>query len=120
MILFVSGATTTTRRYRDKVNLGELIVPGARNHPDTLMLEHGRWAMDNGAYSEDGFDAGLFVTMLEAFHGRRGCRFVSAPDRVADAHQTLRQWPFWSAVIRGVGFVPALVAQDGMTPDDIP
>src|SRR5215471_7148533 len=114
MILFVSGATRTAKRFR----VGELIVPGAGNSPDLLKLEPGRWAMDNGAYS--GFDAAAFVRMLERFYGRLGCRFVTAPDAVADAHQTLAQWPFWSKLIRGVGFVPALVAQDGMTVEDVP
>jgi hypothetical protein len=114
VILFVSGATATAKRYP----VGELIVPGAGNHPDSLKLQIGRWAMDNGAYS--GFEAGAFVRMLERFHGRKGCRFVTAPDVVADAHQTLLQWPFWSKLIRGVGFVPALVGQDGMTIADLP
>jgi hypothetical protein len=115
MILFVSGATVTMRRHQA---VGELIVPAAGNAPDVLRLAPGRWAMDNGAYS--GFDAALFVRMLERFHGRPGCRFVSAPDVVADAHATLQQWGFWSRLIRGVGFVPALVGQDGMTTGDVP
>jgi hypothetical protein len=74
--------------------------------------------MDNGAYA--GFDAGAFMRMLERFHGRKGCRFVAAPDFVADAHRTLSQWPFWSGVIRGAGFVPALVLQDGMLASEVP
>jgi hypothetical protein len=115
MILFVSGATATVRKWR---KVGELIVPGAGNHPDALTLGPGLWAMDNACYT--GFDAAAFVRMLERFYGRRGCRFVSAPDAVADAHQTLLQWPFWSRLIRGIGFVPALVAQDGLTPADVP
>src|SRR5689334_11333031 len=80
MILFVSGATKTAKRFP----VGELIVPGANSLPDTLKLEPGKWAMDNGAFS--GFDAASFVRMLERFHGRHGCRFVAAPDVVADAH----------------------------------
>jgi hypothetical protein len=114
MILFVSGATRTAKRYP----VGELIVPGARSRPDSLRLAPGLWAGDNGGYS--GFDAEAFVGMLERFYGRPGCRFITAPDAVADAHETLRQWPFWSRVIRGVGFVPALVGQDGMTTADVP
>lgn len=114
MILFVSGATATAKRFP----VGELVVPSAGNAPDALKLIPGQWAMDNGAYS--GFDAGAFVAMLERFYGRKGCRFVAAPDAVADAHQTLLQWPFWSRLIRGVGFVPALVGQDGMTVEDLP
>jgi hypothetical protein len=115
MILFVSGATATVKKYR---RCGELIVPGAKNNPDTLRLIPGRWAMDNGAYSA--FNVTEFMEMLEAFQGRPGCRFVSAPDVVGDAHATLTRWPFWSKVIRGAGFVPALVGQDGMTVADIP
>lgn len=114
MILLVSGGTATKKRFP----VGDLIVPGAGNAPDSLNLQIGRWAMDNGAYS--GFDAGAFVRMLERFYGQKGCRFVAAPDVVADAHQTLVQWPFWSKLIRGVGFVPALVGQDGMTAADLP
>ena len=115
MLMFVSGATRTARRYPQ---LGELIVPTAGNAPDSLRLVPGRWAMDNLAFS--GFDAEAFMAMLRAFYGRKGCRFVTAPDVVADAHATLALWPFWSAVIRGVGFVPALVAQDGLTVPDVP
>jgi hypothetical protein len=115
VILFVSGATATVKKWR---RVGELILPGAGNAPDSLKLVPGMWAMDNGAYS--GFDPQSFVGMLERFHGRAGCRFVAAPDVVADAHQTFVQWPFWSRLIRGVGFVPALVAQDGLTVPDVP
>jgi hypothetical protein len=115
VILLVSGATATLRQHG---NVGELILPGAGNAPDGLRLEPGRWAMDNGAYS--GFEPDAFMRMLERFHGRKGCRFVAAPDCVADAHQTALQWPFWSRVIRGVGFVPAFVAQDGLTVADVP
>jgi len=114
-MLLVSGATVTLERYRE---VGELIVPTAGNAPEALRLDPGRWAMDNGAYS--GFDAAAFMRMLERFNGRKGCRFVAAPDVVGDAWATLQQWPFWARVIRGVGFVPALVAQDGLTVADVP
>lgn len=115
MVMFVSGATATAVKYQ---TVGELIVPGAGNAPDSLRLMPGMWAMDNGAFA--GFDAGAFMRMLERFHGRKGCRFVAAPDVVADAHSTLAQWPFWSGVIRGVGFIPALVLQDGMLASEVP
>lgn len=115
MILFVSGATVTVRRWKQ---VGELVVPGAGNSPDSLRLVPGMWAMDNGAYS--GFQPDLFVRMLERFHGMGGCRFVACPDVVGDAYATLELWPFWSRVIRGVGFVPALVLQDGMLASEAP
>lgn len=115
VILLVSGATATVRKWRQ---VGELIIPTAGNAPDSLKLQPGMWAMDNFCYS--GFDAAAFVRMLERFHGRKGCRFVTCPDVVADAHGTLLRWPFWSRLIRGVGFVPALAAQDGLTSTDVP
>ena len=115
MILFVSGATATSRRFK---SVGELIVPDAGNDPDVLKLIPGRWAMDNGAFIE--FKADRFVAMLQRFHKRPGCRFVAAPDAVGDSHQTALNWPFWSKLIRGCGFAPALVAQDGLTPADVP
>lgn len=119
MILFVSGATATVRKYR---RCGELIVPEAGNSPDSLRLRPGMWAGDCGCYSSPfgEVDIAAFMLMLQRFHGRRGCRFMACPDRVGDAHQTLLQWPFWSRVVRGAGFVPALVGQDGMTVADIP
>jgi hypothetical protein len=115
MLLFVSGATATAARYDA---LGELIVPGAGSLPDSLRLVPGKWGMDNGAYS--GFDVTAFMGMLQRFHGRKGCRFVAAPDVPFDCHATLARWPFWSAIIRGAGFVPALVAQDGLLVGDVP
>lgn len=115
MLLLVSGATRTVRKFR---RVGELIVPGAWALPNSLKLVPGMWAMDNGAYS--GFEAEPFMAMLQRFHGRKGCRWVSAPDVVGDAHGTLANWPFWSKVIRGVGFRPALVLQDGMLSSEVP
>lgn len=115
MVMFVSGATATTIKYPA---VGELIVPGAGNAPDSLRLVPGMWAMDNGAYL--GFDTTAFMAMLQRFHGRVGCRFVAAPDVVGDGAATLAKWPFWSAVIRGAGFIPALVLQDGMLASEVP
>jgi hypothetical protein len=120
MLLLVSGAT----RYPRDGTVGHLIVPGSWNSPTSLKLQPGRWAMDNGAFG-GGFDPGQFVTMLEAFSGETGCLFVSAPDviyksGIGDAAATRRRWPFWSRLIRGLGFPPALIAQDGLQGEQIP
>jgi hypothetical protein len=113
MILFAAGSTQ--KKYK---RVGELILPAQGNLPDSLILRPGLWAMDNGAYS--GFDVEAFMRMLQRFDGRLGCRFVCAPDVVGDCYATLQRWSFWSRVIRGIGFPPALVAQDGLTVDDVP
>jgi len=119
MIMFVSGATATVARYP---NVGELIVPEAGNSPDSLRLAPGWWAGDNSCFNAKPgeFDAGAFMWMLKRFYGRKGCRFIAAPDAVADAYKTLEGWPFWSGIIRGAGFVPALVLQNGMLVGEIP
>lgn len=114
VILLVSGATTYPRSSK----VGHLIVPRQWNKPESLPLTPGQWAMDNGAFS--GFDPGAFVRMLEAYHGRAGCLFVTAPDVVGDAAATFALWPFWSRLIRGLGHIPAWVAQDGMRPELVP
>lgn len=113
MILMVSGATTFQR----SAEVGHLIVPKAWNDPATLDLrEH---CLDNGCFS--GFDAGAFVRMLEAYHPYQAShRFAVAPDVVADAASTRRLWPFWSQLLRGLGYRPAFVAQDGLQPDQVP
>lgn len=122
MIVLVSGATT----YPRDASVGHLIVPGQWNDPKSLDLQPGCWAMDNGAFG-GAFDPGAFVSMLDAYHGYQGshCRFVTAPDviyksRIGDAAATLAKWPFWSRLIRGLGWAPAFVVQDGLTADRIP
>jgi hypothetical protein len=136
MIVLVSGATL----YPRDASVGHLIVPKTWGLPSSVQLTPGQWAMDNGAFS--GFDEGAFVRMLEAYHpyqayqgsgsagrGRgngcdgstpAGCLFVSAPDVVGDAAATLARWPFWSRLLRGLGYPPALVLQDGITPERVP
>lgn len=132
--MLVSGATGYTRSN----TVGHLIVPRSWSPAVSLDLQPGRWAMDNGAFGGR-FDAGSFVTMLERFSGLdarvrgngcdgstpAGCLFVTAPDviyesGIGDAAATVEKWPFWSRLIRGLGFKPAFVAQDGLTPDMVP
>lgn len=113
MLLLVSGAT----RFPRTADVGHFIVPRQWNDPASLDLSQ-PWAMDNGAFS--GFDEGAFVRMLEAYQGYPGCLFVTAPDVVADAAATRAKWPFWSQLIRSVGFPVAFVAQDGLSPEQVP
>ena len=124
MIVLVSGATT----YPRSESVGHLIVPRQWNDPAKLDLQPGRWAMESGAFS--GFDEGAFIRMLEAYHPyhasqrrlveQQGCLFVVVPDVVCDAASTLRRWAFWERVIAALGFSPAFVAQNGLTPERVP
>lgn len=80
--------------------------------------------MDNGAFG-GAFDAGQYMDMLQDFHGKPGCLFATVPDviyksGIGNAAATRRLWPFWSAVVRGAGFPPAFVAQDGLETHQVP
>lgn len=114
MLLLVSGATKYPRDER----VGHLIVPRQWNDPDELDLQWRRWAADNGCFV--GLDPGAFMRMLYAYRKKDGCLFVTVPDAVADAAETLQLWKFWSPVVRTCGRPPAFVAQNGLTSDRVP
>jgi hypothetical protein len=128
MLLLVSGATQSIGKH----GVGVLVVPKQWNLVERLPLEPGRWAMDNGCFA--GFDEGAFVRMLERFSGLggRALRATGVTDlRPPDAYSSSRpmcwrmllrrwRWPFWSQLIRGLGYPVAFVAQDGQTVDALP
>lgn len=115
-LLLVSGATMTPRGPR----MGHLIVPRQWSRSQVAELQPGRWAIDNGAFSGKGFEPGAYVRLLERFYHVPGCLFATAPDVVGDAAATLDAWPFWSRLLRGLGFPVALVGQDGLSADRLP
>lgn len=114
MLLLVSGATTYPRSEK----VGHLIVPRQWNDPDSLDLQPGCWAFDNGCFV--GFDPGAFMRMLYAYRHKTGARFVAAPDAVGDAAETRYLWKFWVPVIRSLGHTPAFIAQDGLQAHQVP
>ena len=115
MRLYVSGATATLRRLAPTAGdvLGCLPVPAAGNAPPAIAALGLPIAIDNGAFT--GFKPGPFAKML-ADYDAAGVRvdWVACPDVVADADGTYALWTKWSPIIRGFGFRPALVLQDGM------
>jgi len=118
MRLFVSGATSTLRRYGSSPYLGALLVPGARNSIETVLRSELPWAADNAAFT--GFDPAAFCRMLGRIAGSAGCRFVACPDVVADAAATLELFRTWAPAIRALGLPVALVAQDGLDHHPVP
>jgi hypothetical protein len=118
MKVFVSGATTTVRKFWHEPVIGRLLVPLDGNRPDALPMEPLRWALDNGAFSH--FDEVAFQNMMERFEIYTGCAFCAAPDVLGDAAATLALFPWWSGRIRRCGFPVALVAQDGLLSSQVP
>jgi len=74
--------------------------------------------MDNGAFS--GLNVPLFLRMLDRFHGYQRCRFVAAPDKVADATETMKLFRDWEPLLHLKGWPVAFVGQDGLTITDVP
>jgi hypothetical protein len=96
--------------------LGQIVQPAAGN----AVLPGVEWIADNGIYSNAYPGDGAYLAWLASRPHPDRCRFVVAPDVVADHHATLaRSWPMLRR-IRQLGLPVALCAQNGATPDDLP
>ena len=85
---------------------------------DEFAAQGGVWAADNDAFSD--WNEERFIRMLGRLEGIPGCQWVSVPDVVANATETLiRFYNYWK-LIDSYGFPIALVGQDGMIPSDVP
>jgi hypothetical protein len=82
------------------------------------------WALDNGAFpaweNKTPFDFDKFYSTLEESRRVKRPRWVVVPDCVANRAETLRLWGEHASRVAEYGYPLAFVAQDGMTPDDIP
>lgn len=105
-MILVHSSPKTLEPYRTE-NLGILNSP-RRVYGDEM--NGWPWAADNDAFSK--WDEGRYRDMLGRIRGREGCLFVTAPDVVGDAKQTLRNFDQWRAELDG--FPVAFVGQDGL------
>ena len=79
-----------------------------------------KWAGDNDCFNGN-FDPIKFQTWLRKIYScRERCLFITAPDVVANAEATIRQFPEWSEKIRSLGYPVAFALQDGVKESDIP
>lgn len=114
VMLLVSGATKDVQAAPPQ-RVGVLFVPKDKNNSENAT---GRvCAADNGGFN--GVPVKEFVEMLERLRGTP-CRFVTAPDVIANAGETLRLFRLWEPMIHSLGFPVAFVAQDGQTVDALP
>ena len=115
MILLICGATKTVNKYRHSSHIGVLFNPRKMNSISTATPS---WACDNDAYN--GFDSHRFLIMLEKVNSVPGCKFVTCPDVVGNAEETLRLFTEWEPVIHKYNLPVALVGQDGLESLEIP
>ena len=119
MLLLISKAhPTIARLHAEHAGIGRLVVPGdAGRVPDTAAAGI-PWAADNAAFSN--FNEREYRLMLDAIAGVPGCRFVVAPDVVADAAATLERLGEWWDELAERKLPIALAAQDGFDAREIP
>lgn len=109
MMALVHASPKTLAPYRTDA-LGVLCSPRCVYGDD---IQGWPWAADNDAYSR--WDEPRYRSMLSRITGRQGCLFVTCPDVVADAGETMRLFSRWYDDVRATGQPVALVAQDGLT-----
>lgn len=90
---------------------GRLVQPRHTSSVEKTAAAGIVWAADNDCFQ--GLDEAAFRKMLARIARLPGCRFVTAPDVVADHAATLDRWASWSETIREHGQPPAFVLQDG-------
>lgn len=106
------------RRHLDSPHIGHLLTPRNRNSVESILSTNLPWAVDNGAFS--GLDEARFTKLLAQIQGKPRLLFVVAPDTVADANATLKQFRHWGPLIADLELPVALAAQDGLTPGRVP
>lgn len=121
MLVLVSGATATHRRYAASGHFGHLKTP--RNGNAALGEAEGGlpWACDNDAFSD--WSDWRFRRMVEAIPAephRGRLLWVACPDVVADARATLARFEEWWPYLTAEGLPVALVGQDGAESMELP
>jgi len=108
-------ANPSSQKVRDAMSVGLLDfidTPLQRN-----LREPGvEWCADNGCFSSGYPGDAAWLAWLTKQASRPDaalCVFAVAPDVVGDAEATLARSKPWLPVIRGLGFTPAFVGQDG-------
>ena len=76
------------------------------------------YGIDNGCFV--GFKEDKFLRLLNKIDNKDNCKFVAAPDVVADYQATLDNFNIWSCVISNMNYPLAIVLQDGATIKNTP
>lgn len=98
--------------------IGWLMSPGGFKEPRSWLP----YALDNGRYTmSDAWNEESFFDLLDRCQlSRYKPNWVAVPDEVGNRQKTLWLWSQYERRIRQYNFRLAFVAQDGMTPNDVP
>lgn len=118
IVILVTTSIPKIKAFESKY-LGRLFTPRMKTSVGLTVDAGLVWGADNDCYS--GFNETNYRKMLANVRGHAGCVFVTAPDVVGDARATLERFGDWEREIHDVVGQPiGLVAQDGLTPCDVP
>lgn len=113
-MIFLSGHVC--KELMGQPEYGFMVTPRMGHILPTTQL----WAADTGCYTQgDKFQLVSYLRWL-AGRPRRSCLFATCPDVVGDWKATLKRSRGVPRYLRRLGYHPAIVAQDGATPDTIP
>ena len=111
------GPLTRSLSQKRHPTIGFMVTPDS----DRAVLADVTWAADNGCYAAgDRFDLDRYLAWLARPRGATArCLFATAPDVLGDARATWERSAPVLPLLRGLGYPPALVAQDGFDPDAV-
>lgn len=118
MILLVSGATVSGRRYLGHPRFGWLKTPANGNSVQTIIESGVLWGCDNDCYKR--LNRERYIKMLKQVAGQPRLLWVAAPDVVADAAATLARFRIWRPALEYHKLPIAFVAQDGQEDRSVP
>jgi hypothetical protein len=114
-VIYLSGVVRADMQ--GLAGVGYMLTPRTRYRPDLRTMP---WAADNGRFSApQDYTDDKYLAWLDT-HERSTCLFATAPDVLCDWPATLAMSAPLFPRIRALGYRAALVAQDGLTADDVP
>lgn len=99
-------------------NVGRLLSPRQFSRALDTAEAGIPWAADNDCFQ--GLDADAYRRMLAAIYGLQGCKFVVAPDVVADWQATRERFEEWYDDLVACWQPIAYVIQDGQPMSEVP
>lgn len=110
-MIYLSGAVN--KYSMTSPDLGIMLTPMMGNNPDLTGVI---WAADNGCFATpEKYSDEMYLAFLRKQRKFAStCLFATLPDVLGNAEATLKKSRPLVKAIRGAGYRPALVAQDGL------
>lgn len=115
--MYLSGVINRAVEASKAVGLGYMVQPGMGNR----VPNDGRpVAIDNGCFNARFSSRRWRMFLRNNQHLKGRVKFIVVPDVLGDYQATLVRWRAYQPIAARYGFPLAFVAQDGVTPADVP